>query len=274
MAFLVMLLLQFNDLAVTDQDSEISTRNDYFKDIRIKDSSFGFELDNLNGPALFKSYGQRASHVNRTRLSIAYELSSTKMKPDDSDLWSDSTLKRNILSGTAGIMLNPNLELFLEGGFADMKATDIFDDGDDFNDSATLFGGIGFRVLFDDPGGWVYSIYANYRIYGAYSDTNDSFGIIEEEIKIENFNEGKFEFTLGHLIQGGHKLYAGPIFYQGKFKAKSDFGGFDFDTTYKEKGAVGGTAGGSFFLNRNMNLDAKFTFRNKPSFLLGLSVFL
>lgn len=134
-----------------------------------------------------------------------------------------------------GYSLTDRIEIYLQGGAADLSVDDAFD-GDDFKGGFVPFGAVGFKALLTDRKPLGIGIFAQGTVFSDYDDQGLLDGVATKEELT-----GMYEVAGGVVLQSvleGAILYGGPYFFlregdfevtgrpSGSFEEDSNFGGF------------------------------------------------
>lgn len=135
-----------------------------------------------------------------------------------------------------GYALTDKIEVYLQGGAADLTVDKVFDGNDEFEGGFVPFGAAGFKALLADRKPLGIGIFAQGTFFSDYDDQGQFEG---NPSKVEL--TGMYEVAGGVVLQGvldGAILFGGPYFFlregdfditglpSGSFEEDSNFGGF------------------------------------------------
>lgn len=174
---------------------------------------------------------------------------------------SHTNFKQNQVYAQAGYGITDNLEIYLQGGAADLNIKKLFDSSN-FEDGFRPFGTLGIKGLFASRKPISIGFFAQGSYFSNYKDT----GVIGGNTVKANIKKD-YEIDGGLILQTtieGATLYGGPLFYT--HKADVELSAATAATaSFEEQGNFGGDLGIRWFLDNGIRIDLETQVRTSAS---------
>jgi hypothetical protein len=151
-----------------------------------------------------------------------------------------------------GYALTRSLEVYVQGGAADLTVEDLFD-RDDFEDGFRPFGAVGFKSLLMDRKPLGIGVFAQGTVFSDYDDLG-TVGGIPTKVELSS----AFELVGGVVLQSaldGAILYGGPYFYTREGDVDVTIGALQASGSFEEDGNLGVFLGMRWPLRNGINVD-------------------
>jgi len=151
-----------------------------------------------------------------------------------------------------GYALTRNVEVYVQGGAADLTVEDIFA-RDDFEDGFRPFGAVGCKALLVDHKSLGIGAFAQGTIFSDYDDQG-TIGGVPTKVELTK----SFEVVGGVVLQSvldGAILYGGPYFYTREGDVDVTVGSLKSSGSFEEDGNFGGFVGMRWPLRNGINID-------------------
>lgn len=151
-----------------------------------------------------------------------------------------------------GYAFSEKVEIYLQGGGANISIDDVFDD-DDFEDGFRPFGAIGVKALLIDRKPLGVGLFAQGTIFSDYDDEG-TVGGAPAKVELTKGYEAVGGIVLQSVLDGAI-LYGGPYFFAREGDVEVTAGGLKATGSYEEDSNFGGFIGMRWPLRNGINID-------------------
>ena len=177
--------------------------------------------------------------------------------------WDNHTnFEQNEVYIQAGLGIFDGLEIYLQGGAADLTVDHLFDSGN-YEDGFRPFGAVGIKGLLARHSPISIGYFAQGSYFSNYKDTGRVGG-----------NQVRFDIKKDYGINGGLMLqatlegavlYGGPLFYSRGADLDTTVGTQSYTYSFEEQGNFGGVLGVRWRLNNGVHIDLETQLKSSAS---------
>ncbi|MBI4244854.1 MAG: hypothetical protein HY606_12255 [Planctomycetes bacterium] len=211
-------------------------------------------------------------------LRLGYYDFQSRWKPKDDNLWDSSDIKQQHVFMGIGID-SPDVGFEFKFGGADITSTEIFDNGDDFEDAAMIFMALELDFTFYTTEIFSIGGFATFNFYGPYDDETDLTAILTERLDLDSRWGTEVGLLFKNPRDANINIWWGPYYYINYLKAESTITNNTtkketlFDTKYRENGRAGLRAGAGIHVGSGVDITAEIWTKSKLSWLVGINFY-